>query len=230
MVPIRVVIADDHVLVRAGIRALVEKLAGVEVTAEVGDGESAARLAAETNPDVVLMDVAMPGFGGVDATAQILRASPQTRVVMVSVHADPQSVLRAIEAGACGYVLKDSGVAELEMAIRAAIQGGTFLSPRVSSLVIEGYRRRVTGDPGDGARGSIPATEQARLSRLTPRQRQILQLVAEGASSRKMARKLNLSVKTIESHRAQLMERLGIHDVAGLVRFAIRAGVVRADD
>jgi DNA-binding NarL/FixJ family response regulator len=230
MTPIKVVLADDHVLVRAGIRALVEKLPGVEVTGEVGDGEAAARLAAETNPDVVLMDVAMPGFGGLDATAQILRASPQTRVVMVSVHADPQSVLRAIEAGACGYVLKDSGVAELEMAIRAATQGGTFLSPRVSSLVIEGYRRRVTGEPGEGGPGNLPASEHARLSRLTPRQRQILQLVAEGASSRKMARKLNLSVKTIESHRAQLMERLGIHDVAGLVRFAIRAGVVRADD
>ncbi len=229
MPPIRVVIVDDHVLVRAGLRALLEKLPCVEVVGEAGDGEAATRLAESTRPDVVLMDVAMPGFGGLDATQQVLRASPQSKVIMVSVHADPGSVLRAIEAGASGYVLKDAGVAELELAIRSAVQGGTFLSPRVSSLVIEGYRRRASGEPGDLA-GAPNASEQARLARLTPRQRQILQLVAEGASSRKMARRLNLSVKTIESHRAQLMERLGIHDVAGLVRFAIRAGVVRADD
>src|SRR5690606_27573726 len=149
--------------VRAGLRALLEKLAGVEVVGEAGDGEAATRLAESTHPDVVLMDVAMPGFGGLDATQQLLRASPQTRVIMVSVHADPESVLRAIEAGACGYVLKDSGVAELELAIRSAMQGGTFLSPRVSSLVIEGYRRRAAGEPGDVAAGAQSASEQARL-------------------------------------------------------------------
>jgi DNA-binding NarL/FixJ family response regulator len=229
MVPIRIVIADDHVLVRAGIRALVERMPDLEVVGEASDGAEAIRLVEKTSPDIVLMDVAMPGFDGAEATAHVLRTSPTTRVIAVSVHADPESVLRAIDAGASGYVLKDSGVAELELAIRSTMQGGTFLSPKVSGLVVEGYRRRLAGDVGGSAADVHPASDRARLARLTPRQRQILQLVAEGASSRTIARRLELSVKTIESHRAQLMERLGIHDVAGLVRFAIRAGLVRAE-
>ncbi|HEY8515735.1 MAG TPA: response regulator transcription factor [Candidatus Binatia bacterium] len=229
MAPIRIVIADDHVFVRAGIRALVERMPDLEVVGEASDGAEVIRLVEETTPDVVLMDVARPGFDGAEATARVLRASPTTRVVAVSVHADPESVLRAIDAGASGYVLKDASVVELELAIHAALEGGTFLSPRVSGLVVEAYRRRSTGQGGEAGTDVHPASDRARLARLTPRQRQILQLVAEGASSRSIARRLELSVKTIESHRAQLMERLGIHDVAGLVRFAIRAGLVRVE-
>lgn len=236
MTPVRILLADDHTLVRAGLRVLVEKLPGVEVVGEAADGREAMKIVAEQAPDVVLMDIAMPGFNGVEATARIVEQSPHTNVVVVSVHADAESVLDAIDAGASGYILKDATVAELELAIQAVMKGGTFLSPRVSQYVIDGYRRRAPGTRGSSrddmsdagsARDSCP--ERTQMARLTRRQREILQLIAEGASSRAMARILNLSVKTIESHRAQLMERLDIHELAGLVRFAIRAGLVRND-
>lgn len=234
MPPIRVVLVDDHTLVRAGLRALVEKIPDVEVVAEASDGREALKIIAARTPDLVLMDLGMRGFNGIEATARITRSWPGVRVVVVSVHGDADSVLAAIDAGAAGYMSKDASVAELEVAIRSVIRGGTYLSPSISRHVVDDYRRRVTGDRegGAGAVGAAerPAPEHAQLARLTPRQREILQLLAEGASSRKMARTLNVSIKTIETHRAQLMERLDIHDVAGLVRFAIRAGLVRADE
>jgi DNA-binding NarL/FixJ family response regulator len=227
MPPLRIVIADDHTLVRQGLRALVEKLPDAEIVGEAGDGREALKLIAETTPDVVLMDVSMPGFNGLEATARIARSSPHTRVVVVSVHGDPESVLAAIDAGAVGYLCKDASFAELELAIRAIMRGGTYLSPTVSRYVLDDYRRRVSDDRSEG--DARPGGERVLLARLTPRQREILQLVAEGASSRQMARTLNLSVKTVETHRSQLMERLDIHDIAGLVRFAIRAGLVKAE-
>jgi DNA-binding NarL/FixJ family response regulator len=231
MAPARIVLVDDHALVRAGLRAIVEKLADVQVVGEASDGREALAIVAEDPPDLVLMDVTMPGFNGLEATARIVARSPRTRVIIVSVHSDAASVLDAIDAGAAGYVLKDASVAELELAIRAVTKGGTFLSPLVSQHVIEEYRRRPVA-PRLADSGSPPREshgDRAQLARLTPRQREILQLVAEGASTRAMARSLNVSVKTVESHRAQLMERLGIHDVAGLVRFALRAGLIRDD-
>jgi DNA-binding NarL/FixJ family response regulator len=229
MSEIRVLLADDHTLVRAGLRALLEKLSDVQVVGEAVDGREALRLVEELTPDVVLMDVSMPGFDGVEATARVVAESPRTRVMVVSVHGDAESVLSAIDAGASGYVLKDSPVEELEMALRAVAGGATFLSTRVSQHVIDEYRRGLQ-EPRDSARALHQAGgESAQLARLTPRQREILQLLVEGSSSRAMARALNLSVKTIESHRAQLMERLDIHNVPGLVRFAIRAGLVSSD-
>jgi DNA-binding NarL/FixJ family response regulator len=204
----------------------------MQVVAEASDGREALRLIEAEAPDVALMDIAMPGFNGLEATARIAAQWPRVRVVIVSVHSDAASVLDAIDAGAAGYVLKDSSVAELHMAIQSVLKGGTYLSPRVSQHVIEEYRRRVVAPRGgdDAASGGREWTsERGQLSRLTPRQREILQLLAEGVSTRAMARTLSLSVKTIESHRAQLMERLGIHDVAGLVRFALRAGLVREE-
>jgi len=229
--PIRIVLADDHALVRAGLRAIVEKLPDVQVVGEASDGREALRIIAELTPDVVLMDVTMPGFNGLEATSRVGAASPRTRVIVVSVHADAATVLAAIDAGAAGYLLKDSTVSELEMAIGSALKGGTFLSPRVSQHVIEEYRRRALQPAPPGAPPAERSTtaERGQLARLTPRQREILQLLAEGSSSRAMARTLNVSVKTIETHRAQLMERLGIHDVPGLVRFAIRAGLLREE-
>jgi|SRR5215472_5522093 len=229
MARVRIVLADDHTLVRAGIRALVERLPGVEVLAEASDGRQALKLVETHSPDVVLMDVTMPGLNGLEATSRIAREAPGTKVIVVSVHADPESVLEAIDAGASGYVLKDAGVAELELALDAVMHGGTFLSPSISRHVIDDYRRRLkaSGSNGGGAPGSSP--DKVELARLTPRQREILQLLAEGASPRRIARTLGLSIKTVETHRAQLMERLGIHDLAGLVRFAIRAGLVRLD-
>jgi DNA-binding NarL/FixJ family response regulator len=231
MPPIRVLLVDDHSLVRAGLRALVEKLPGIDVIGEASEGREALKLVEARTPDLVLMDLAMPGFNGVEATSRIVRASPATRVIVVSVHGDPESVLAAIDAGAAGYLSKDATVGELDLAIRSVMSGGTYLSPSVSRHVVDDYRRRISnGGTRDVDAAPFASAEHSQLARLTPRQREILQLVAEGASSRKMARTLNLSIKTIESHRAQLMERLDIHDVAGLVRFAIRAGLVRADE
>jgi DNA-binding NarL/FixJ family response regulator len=227
---IRVVLADDHALVRAGLRALVEKLHGVEVVGEASDGREALKLVETLSPDIVLMDVAMRGLGGIEATQRVAHLSPGTKVIVISVHVDPQSVLAAIDAGASGYLSKDASTAELDLAIRAVVRGGTFLSPTISSHVLADYRRRLTEGPDLVADAQPGAAERTLLARLTPRQREILQLLAEGASSRKMARMLDVSIKTIETHRAQLMQRLDIHDVASLVRFAIRAGLVRVEE
>src|SRR6185369_14825931 len=152
MTPVRIVLVDDHTLVRAGLRALVETLPGVEVVGEAADGREALKIVAEQVPDVVLMDLAMPGFNGLEATARIAQQSPRTQVIVVSVHGDPESVLDAIDAGASGYLLKDATVAELEMAIQAIMKGTTFLSPRVSQYVIDGYRRRAPRGAGEGGR------------------------------------------------------------------------------
>jgi DNA-binding NarL/FixJ family response regulator len=230
MAPIRVILVDDHSLVRAGLRALVEKLPDIQVVGEASDGREALKLVETLTPDLVLMDLAMRGLNGVEATSRIAHTSPGTKVIVVSIHTDPQSVLAAIDAGAAGYMSKDASVAELDMAIRSVVRGGTFLSPTISRHVIDDYRRRLA-DGREGSAGDVEpgASERAMLARITPRQREILQLLAEGASSRKMARTLDVSIKTVETHRAQLMQRLDIHDVAGLVRFAIRAGLVRAD-
>lgn len=213
---IRVLLVDDHQLVRAGMRALIEPLSGCEVVGEAGDGREALRLAATLQPDVVLMDVLMPELDGVDAAAQVAAVAPNARVLMLSMNAAAEHVLRALQAGAAGYVLKNTSPAELELAIRAVARGETYLSPAVSKHVIEGYVRRA----------DAPVSP---LERLTPRQREVLQLIAEGATTKEIARKLKISQKTAETHRAQLMQELDIHEIAGLVRFAIRHGLVSPD-
>ena len=227
MAQIRVVLADDHRLVRAGLRALLERLPDIEVVGEAADGQEAVRLIRSQSPDLALLDIAMPGLNGIEATARITRDFPNMRVIVISVHGDAESVLSAIEAGVAGYLLKDAGVEELERAIRTVSAGGTYLTPAASQHVVEQYRRMAEDPEAVGVPGSA---ERRQLARLTPRQREILQLLADGSSARKIARNLSLSVKTVETHRAQLMERLGIHDLAGLVRFAIRAGLIRAED
>ncbi len=219
MTPIRVVLADDHALVRAGIRALLEDIEGVSVVAEASDGRAALQAVADHRPDVVLMDIAMAGLNGLEAAARFAREYPAVRVVMLSMHANEEYVLRALQAGAIGYLLKDADTAELELAVRAAARGEAYLSPAVSRHLIADYVRRVGQTPQPAESPSYS------LSLLTPRQREVLQLIAEGRTTREIARLLNISVKTVETHRAQLMERLDIHDVAGLVRYAIRAGV-----
>ena len=211
MTPVRVLLADDHALVRAGIRALLEGLEGVAVVAEAGNGGEVLELARKHRPDVVLLDISMPGLGGLEASAQLKQELPEVRVVMLSMHANEEYVLQSLRAGAAGYMLKDSATAELEFALKAVMQGETYLSPPISKQVVEGYVQRV---------GAEPAPD------LTPRQRQVLQLIAEGHSTKEIAYRLELSVKTVETHRAQLMERLQIRDIAGLVRYAIRNGLV----
>jgi DNA-binding NarL/FixJ family response regulator len=215
MTPVRVLLADDHALVRAGIRALLQNLDGVTVVAETGNGAEVLEFARAHRPDVVLLDISMPGLGGLEVSAQLRDALPDVRVVMLSMHANEEYVLQALRAGAAGYMLKDSATAELELALKAVMQGETYLSPPISRQVVEGYVQRV-------------GAEQTASDNLTPRQRQVLQLIAEGHSTKEIAHRLNLSVKTVETHRAQLMERLQIREIAGLVKYAIRHGLVTA--
>jgi DNA-binding NarL/FixJ family response regulator len=216
MQPIRVLIADDHALVRAGIRALLQSIAGFEVVGEAADGRDALSLIKAQHPDLVLMDTSMPGLNGVEATVRVTKDFPKVRVLMLSAHADEEYVRQALRAGAAGYLLKDAGTAELELAIRAVARGETYLSPSVSKHVIADYVRRA-------------GTESGSLELLTARQREVLQLIAEGYTTKEIARILHISDKTVETHRMQLMDRLDIHDVAGLVRYAIRVGLVKSD-
>lgn len=218
-VSMRILLADDHTLVRAGLRALLESLVEVSEVIETGDGRRALELVLERRPDVALLDIAMPGLNGLELTARIAREAPRVRVVILSMHSTPSHVAQALRAGAVGYLLKDSAAEELALALRAVARGETYLSPAISRQVVDGFLGRVA-TPGDP--GIDPEV-------LTPRQREILQLVAEGKSSKEVATLLGLSAKTVEAHRSQIMERLGIHDLAGLVRYAIRSGLVSAE-
>ena len=212
MNPISVLLADDHTLVRAGIRSLLEKITGVVVVAEASDGREILRLAIEHQPELILMDIAMPNVNGLEATRLLTDRHPKVRVIILSIYSDEEHVYQALRAGAAGYLLKGGGAAELELAIRAVAQGETYLAPQVSRPVIDEYIRRTNASrPGD---------------HLSSRQRQVLQLIAEGRTMKQIALTLGISVKTVETHRAQLMTRLNIHDVAGLVRYAIKMGLV----
>lgn len=210
---IRVLIADDHGLVRAGIRALLEKQPRMEVVDEACNGREALALATQHRPDVVLVDISMPEINGLEVVRQLERDFPRVRCIILSMHADEEHVWQALKAGAAGYLVKGASLAELELAITSVAQGETYLSPGVSGPVIKEYVRRTShqGDSPDS---------------LTARQREILQMIAEGKTTKQMALILGVSVKTIESHRAQLMKRLGLQDVASLVKHALRIGLV----
>lgn len=216
MKPISVLIADDHTLVRAGIRSLLQSFGGVEVIAEAADGQEAISLLKSHQPDIVLMDIAMRGLNGLEATARITKAYPRIRVIMLSMHSNEEHVLQALRSGAAGYLLKDSATLELELALKAVMSGETYLSPPISKQVVESYMQRV-------------GQEASAANILTPRQREILQLIVEGFSTKEIAHRLHLSPKTVETHRTQLMERLDIHDIPGLVRYAIRVGLATVD-
>jgi DNA-binding NarL/FixJ family response regulator len=211
--PCTVILADDHELVRAGIRSILETFRNVSVAAETGDGKEALRLVGRQRPDVLLLDITLPGLNGLEVLERIRRERLPTRVLMLSMHAGPEYVARAIQAGADGYLVKDSAVEELAAALDAVLHGRRYLSKTVDESVVETFLSgRGDAEPGIGA--------------LTPRQREILQLIAEGGSTREIAERLHVSVKTVETHRAQIMSRLGIRDVPGLVRFAIRTGLI----
>ena len=213
MSTIRVLLAEDHALVRAGIRMLLEKLEEVEVVGEVRDGAAAVEAVENMTPDIVLMDIAMPGLNGLDATARVKKARPGTRVIMLSMYTTEAYLQQALKVGAAGYLLKDAERSELELALRTVMRGEVYLTPSVAKFAVDAFRHQSEGEAGP-------------LRKLTPRQREILQLIAEGRTTKDIARRLNLSVRTVETHRAELMARLDIHDVPGLVRLAIRSGLI----
>jgi DNA-binding NarL/FixJ family response regulator len=208
-----ILMADDHALVRAGIRALLESLPGVEVVGETGNGLEAVELVRRNPPDVILLDVTLPGLNGLEAAARIVQSGVSTRVLMISMHASADYAARAFAAGALGYLNKDAAFDELSAAIEQVCAGRRYLCRAIDDDVVRQLERRV----GSSATG---------IDVLTSRQRQILQMIAEGQGTRQIAERLSLSVKTVETHRAQLMQRLDIHDVPGLVRFAIRHGLL----
>jgi DNA-binding NarL/FixJ family response regulator len=215
MTPVRVLLADDHPLLRAGVRAQLERIPGVSIVGEAGDAEDALSQAAAARPDVVVMDISMPGMPGLEALRTITSRFPPTRVVMLTLHDEEEYVLGAMRAGAAGYVLKVAKPAELPLALEAVMAGHTFISPAVARTVAQYLQK------------SGPDAPHAVL--LTPRQQEVLRLIAGSRNTKEIATLLKVSVKTVEMHRARLMERLGIYDVAGLVRHAIRSGIVRPD-
>ena len=217
MSAIRTLLADDHALVRAGIRALLRDIADIAIVAEADNGRDAVRLASELTPDLAILDISMKELNGIEATAQMKAQSPGTRVLILSMHTTEDFVRRALKAGAAGYIVKDSAPLELTMAIEAVMRDETYLSPRVSKSLLSGI---VDGRAAPGG---------SSLDGLTPRQREVLQLVAEGRSTKEIAYALEVSVKTVETHRAALMERLDIRDTASLVIYAVRNGLVSAE-
>ena len=211
---IRTLLADDHTLVRAGIRALLREIEGVTIVAEAENGRDAVALAKSELPDLAILDVSMKELNGIEAAAQIRAVSPGTKVLILSMHTTADFVRRALRAGAAGYIVKDSAPLELTLAIEALQRGETYVSSRVSKGLVSDL---VAG--GTGA-------AQSSLESLTPRQREILQLIAEGKSTKEIAFLIDVSIKTVETHRAALMDRLGIHDIAGLVVYAVQKGLI----
>ena len=205
---IRVVLVDDHKLVREGLRALLSAQDDIEVVGDAEEGEAALALIPQLAPDVVLLDASLPGLDGIEVLRRLRAQSPELPVLMLSMHDDPLTVDRALRAGARGYVLKGAGVDALCEALRAATRGEVYLSPSISDYVLQGYLRSGEGDP------------------LSPREREVLLLIAEGFTGREIAERLGLKPKTVENHRGRLMEKLHIHTTAGLVRYALKVGLV----
>jgi DNA-binding NarL/FixJ family response regulator len=208
-VPIRVVLADDHILVRQGVRALLER-EGIVVVGEASDGQEAQRLVLHEDPDAAVMDISMPRFNGLDAALSLSRTSPRTKLILLTRHNEQQYVAEALRCGVRGYVLKDQAANDLVRAIREVCSGQVYLSPGVSSAVLEAY-----------------ASPDRPRDTLSARERQVLQLIAEGKTTKEIAVLIHVSAKTVETHRARLMQKLGIHEIAGLVRYAIRKGLVQ---
>lgn len=207
---IRILLADDHLMFRQGLKTLIER-ESLDVVAEASDGHESIRLAKEHHPDVAVLDLSMPLLNGLDAAREITQASPKTRTILLTMHTEDQYVTEALRAGIRGYVLKTQATSDLVQAIREVFRGSVYLSPGVSRAVVEAY---------------LSKTELSSDS-LTPRERQVLQLVAEGKTTKEVAVVLGVSVKTAESHRTRLMEKLGIHETASLVRYAIRIGLIQ---
>lgn len=210
---IKILIADDHTILRSGLRELIENHTQHKVVAEAENGRQAVKMCQELSPDVVIMDISMQDLNGIEATRQILSNSPRTKVIILSVHSGQRFVKQVFKAGASGYLLKDCVITEVISAINAVIVDGTYLCPQIATIVRDGYIRHIL------------QTETSTSPSLTPREREVLQLMAEGKSTKEIAFSLNLSAKTIETHRQRLMEKLDIHNVAELTKYAIREGL-----
>jgi DNA-binding NarL/FixJ family response regulator len=213
--PIRILLADDHAVVRDGVRALLEKQTDMEVVAEAADGREAAQLAEDLQLDVVVMDIGMPNLNGIDATRRILASHPQLGVVILSMHQDESYVLRSLKAGAKAYLLKDSLRSDVLEAIRAVAQGRSFLTKKISRMMQEDYIREME------QRGLEDSYDL-----LTGREREVLQLAAEGKPNKEIAAALNISITTVETHRTHILQKLGLHSVPELILYAVRKGII----
>lgn len=215
MKKIRVLLADDHQLIRSGIRLMLEREADINVAGEACDGREAVALAKSLRPDVVVMDIGMPNLNGIEAAHQMTQDRPEMAIVMLSMHSDESYILRALRAGARGYLLKDSAEADLIKAVHVVAGGKSFFSPAVSKVLLDDYVRKLKRSGTDDA-----------FDLLTPREREVLQLIAEGKSNKDIANLLNLSVYTVESHRSNLMEKLNLRGLPELILYAVRKGII----
>jgi len=209
----KILLADDHKIVRDGLRSLIEKQPGMAVVAEAENGRAAVKLARRLKPGVIIMDLNMPDLNGIDAARQIVAELPGTKIIVLSMHADKQFVLGALQAGASGYLLKDCAFEELARALQTVLKHQTYLSPEIAGTVVKDYLEQMC------------TIESAIEAALTPREREVLQLIAEGRSTKETADRLNVSIKTVESHRRNIMEKLNIHSTAELTKYAIRKGL-----
>ena len=216
---IRVLLADDHTLMREGVRRILSADGGIEVVAEVGDGQAAVAETLAQQPDVAVLDITMPGGGGLEAARQIRAKAPEVRILILSMHLQPEYLMESVRAGAHGYLVKDAAASELVTAVRAVCGGDSYYSAAVSAQMSDLLRRKLEGEEVTNA-----------LERLSPREREVLRHIAEGASNKEIASALRISVRTVETHRDSLMKKLGIHSVAGLTRFALRCGLVSDEE
>ncbi len=210
---IKILLADDHRLMREGLRSLLEEQTDMSVVGEADNGKLAVQLAAKLMPDIVIMDISMPGLNGIDATCQILSSCTRSKIIALSMHTERRTVLEMLNAGASGYLLKDCAFEEVIQAVRTVAANSTYLSPRITEIVIKDYVHR------------IPKNELSSLSGLTTREREVLQLLSEGKKTKEIAELLSVSIKTAESYRQQIMDKLNIHSIAELTKLAIREGI-----
>ncbi len=213
----KVLLVDDHTIVRQGIKALLDTQEGIEVVGEAEDGREAIEKAKQMAPNVIVIDITMPNLNGIEATRQIKKINPEIKVLVLTVHDNEEYIHRILQAGASGYLLKESAVSDLVSAINAVEKGDIFLSPSISKVVVKDYIRHVETDSGDFDS----------LNVLTNREREVLQLIAEGHTNRDIARILKLSIKTIDVHRSHIMDKLNIRDITGLVKYSIRKGLIK---
>lgn len=215
MTPIRVLLADDHGIVRRGLHYMLERAPGMEVAGEAADGREAVKMAESLNPDIVVMDIAMPNLNGIEATAQIVKKNPRIGVIILSMHSDETYIARALSSGAKGFLLKDSAEADLIRAVRAVSEGRPFFSPAITQTLLEDYMRRLQQQ-----------NLQDSYDLLTDREKEILQLLAEGKSNKEVAARLELSLYTVETHRSNLMQKLNLHNTAEIVLYAVRKKII----